>query len=52
MFKGYNYLVFESARCQTVMPETSNFIVLPNDSAPSVTSILAALGNPIPSRRG
>jgi hypothetical protein len=51
LFQDYGYLVFESYRHQAVMPGTSSF-PLPNDCTPAVTSALAALGYPIPSRRG
>jgi hypothetical protein len=52
LLKDYGYLVFESDRCQAIVPETTNFIAFPLDRAPAVTSALAALGYPIPSRRG
>ena len=50
--KDYGYLVLESDRYQAIVPETTNFIALPPDCVPPVTSVLAALGYPIPSRRG
>jgi FkbM family methyltransferase len=52
LLKGYGYLVFESDRCQAIEPETTNFIALSPDCPVAVTSVLAALGYPIPSRRG
>jgi hypothetical protein len=52
LFQDYGYLVFESDRHQAIVPETSSFISLPNDCTPAVTSTLAPLGYPIPSRRG
>jgi hypothetical protein len=52
LLKGYGYLVFESDRYQAIVPETTNFVALPLDRGPAVTSALAALGYPIPSRRG
>jgi hypothetical protein len=52
LFQAYGYLVFESDRHQAIVPETSSFISLPNDCTPAVTSALAPLGYPIPSRRG
>jgi hypothetical protein len=52
LFQDYGYLVFESDRHQALVPETSSFIPLPNDYTPAVTSALAAVGYPIPSRRG
>ena len=52
LFQDYGYLVFESYRHQAVVPEPSSFIPLPSDCTPAVASALAALGNPIPSRRG
>lgn len=52
LLQGSGYLVFESDRHRALVPETTNFIALPNDCAPAVISALAALGYPIPSRRG
>jgi hypothetical protein len=52
LLKGYGYLVFESDRYQPIVPETTNFITLPPEGAPAVTSALAALGYPIPSPCG
>ena len=52
LLQDYGYLVFESDRHQAVVPETSSFIPLPNDCTPAVAPALAALGYPIPSRRG
>ena len=52
LFQDYGYLVFESDRHRAVVPETGSFISLPNDCTPAVTSSLALLGYPIPSRRG
>jgi hypothetical protein len=52
LLKDSDYLVFEYDRHQAIVPEVTNFIVLPNDLAPSVIFALAALGDPIPSPRG
>jgi hypothetical protein len=52
LFQDYSNLVFESDRHQAIVLETSSRISLPNDCTPAVTSALAPLGYPIPSRRG
>ena len=52
LLKDRGYLVFESDRHRAIVPETTNFIALPNDSALPVISAMAALGYPIFSPRG
>jgi FkbM family methyltransferase len=52
LLEGYGYLVFESDCRRAIVPETTNFIALPNNCAPAVTSALATLGYPISSRDG
>lgn len=52
LLQGYGYLVFESDRYRVIAPETTNFIALPNDCAPAVTSALATLGYPVSLPRG
>ena len=52
LLKDYDYLVFESDRSRAIVPETTNFIALPDNCAPALISALRTLGYPIPSPRG
>lgn len=52
LLRNYAYLVFESDRYRTIVPETTNYVALPPAWAPPVTSALAALGYPIASPCG